>query len=157
MDPVQESMRRKESRQAKEDSVRLEEELQKEGQEKSRQYNEKNAGESARRNQRLMEGFKAKSKGKSKSKPIQTTRHRKVLRDSILGITKPAVRRLCRRGGVKRISGKMYEETRGVLRLFLEKVVSHAVTYCEHARRKTVSVFDVLHALKFIGRTLYYA
>ena len=37
-------------------------------------------------------------------------RHRKVLRDNIQGITKPAIRRLARRGGVKRISGLVYEE-----------------------------------------------
>ena len=37
-------------------------------------------------------------------------RHRKVLRDNIQGITKPAIRRLARRGGVKRISGLIYEE-----------------------------------------------
>ena len=47
-------------------------------------------------------------------------RHRKVLRDNIQGITKPAIRRLARRGGVKRISGLIYEETRGVLKVFLE-------------------------------------
>ena len=29
-------------------------------------------------------------------------RHRKILRDNIQGITKPAIRRLARRGGVKR-------------------------------------------------------
>ena len=71
-------------------------------------------------------------------------RHRKVLRDNIqgmrgkytgllclclhsfslvwcdllsAGITKPAIRRLARRGGVKRISGLIYEETRGVLKV----------------------------------------
>uniref|UniRef100_A0A0D3F8Z9 Histone H4 n=1 Tax=Oryza barthii TaxID=65489 RepID=A0A0D3F8Z9_9ORYZ len=44
-------------------------------------------------------------------------RHRKVLRDNIQGITKPAIRRLARRGGVKRISGLIYEETRGALAL----------------------------------------
>ncbi|KAJ6846207.1 histone H4 [Iris pallida] len=44
-------------------------------------------------------------------------RHRKVLRDNIQGITKPAIRRLARRGGVKRISGLIYEETRGVLKI----------------------------------------
>ena len=36
-----------------------------------------------------------------------------VLRDNIQGITKPAIRRLARRGGVKRISGLVYEEVRG--------------------------------------------
>ena len=43
-------------------------------------------------------------------------RHRKVLRDNIQGITKPAIRRLARRGGVKRISGLIYKKTRGVFR-----------------------------------------
>uniref|UniRef100_A0A3Q3GRN4 Histone H4 n=1 Tax=Labrus bergylta TaxID=56723 RepID=A0A3Q3GRN4_9LABR len=67
-------------------------------------------------------------------------RHRKVLRDNIQGITKPAIRRLARRGGVKRISGLIYEETRGVLKVFLENVIRDAVTYTEHAKRKTMSL-----------------
>jgi histone H4 len=71
------------------------------------------------------------------------------------GITKPAIRRLARRGGVKRISGLIYEETRGVLKVFLENVIRDAVTYTEHARRKTVTALDVVYALKRQGRTLY--
>ena len=82
-------------------------------------------------------------------------RHRKVLRDNIQGVTKPAIRRLARRGGVKRISGLVYEETRGVLKVFLEDVVRDAVTYTTHARRKTVTAMDVVYALKRRGRTLY--
>jgi histone H4 len=82
-------------------------------------------------------------------------RHRKVLRDNIQGITKPAIRRLARRGGVKRISGLIYEETRSVLKVFLENVIRDAVTYTEHARRKTVTAMDVVYALKRQGRTLY--
>ncbi|XP_065514399.1 uncharacterized protein LOC136003043 [Caloenas nicobarica] len=84
-------------------------------------------------------------------------RHRKVLRDNIQGITKPAIRRLARRGGVKRISGLIYEETRGVLKVFLENVIRDAVTYTEHAKRKTVTAMDVVYALKRQGRTLYVA
>ena len=71
-------------------------------------------------------------------------RHRKILRDNIQGITKPAIRRLARRGGVKRISGLIYDETRG-----------DSVTYTEHAKRKTVTSLDVIYALKRQGRTLY--
>ncbi|KAJ2962535.1 hypothetical protein NQZ79_g2393 [Umbelopsis isabellina] len=116
-------------------------------------------------------------------------RHRKILRDNIRkylptkhswsfvtkthantsffpeGITKPAIRRLARRGGVKRISGLItdfpiyqsisYEETRGVLKVFLENVIRDAVTYTEHAKRKTVTSLDVVYALKRQGRTLY--
>ncbi|XP_060938270.1 histone H4-like isoform X3 [Limanda limanda] len=82
-------------------------------------------------------------------------RYCKVLRDNIQGITKPAIRRLARRGGVKRISGLIYEETRGVLKVFLENVIRDAVTYTEHAKRKTVTAMDVVYALKRQGRTLY--
>lgn len=82
--------------------------------------------------------------GKSDAK-----RHQKAKqRDNILGITKPAIRRLARRGGVKRISGLIYEEARGVLKVFLEKVIRDTVTYTEHARRKTVTAMDVVYALK---------
>uniref|UniRef100_A0A3B1IQG1 Histone H4 n=1 Tax=Astyanax mexicanus TaxID=7994 RepID=A0A3B1IQG1_ASTMX len=47
------------------------------------------------------------------------------------------------------------EETRGVLKVFLENVIRDAVTYTEHAKRKTVTAMDVVYALKRQGRTLY--
>merc|ERR1712048_1103688 len=82
-------------------------------------------------------------------------RHRTAMRDSIQGITKPAIRRLARRGGVKRISGLIYEETRGVLKRFLEDTLKDTITYTEHGRRKTVTALDVVYALKRQGRTIY--
>ena len=81
-------------------------------------------------------------------------RHRKVLRDNIQGITKPAILRLARRGGFKRISGLIYEETRGVLKLFLENAIRYAVTYTEQSKMKMVTAIDVVYALKRQGRTL---
>jgi len=75
--------------------------------------------------------------------------------DTMAGITKPALRRLARRGGVKRIEGGVYEEMRGVLRQFLTPVLQDCVTYAEHARRKTITCMDVVHSLKRQGRTLY--
>ena len=82
-------------------------------------------------------------------------RHRKVLRDNIQGITKPAIRRLARRGGVKRIFGLIYEETRNVLKIFLENVIRDAIQYTEHRNRKTVTDMDVVYGLKRQGRTIY--
>ena len=82
-------------------------------------------------------------------------RHRKVLRDNIQGITKPAIRRLAHRGGVKQISGLIYEQTRGVLKVYLQNVIRDTVTYNEHSRRKTVTAMDVVYALKHQGKTLY--
>ena len=101
-----------------------------------------------------MSGIGKGGKGVSVGGKGSAKRHRK-LRDNIQGITKPAIRRLARRGGVKRISGLVYEETRGVLRVFLEKVIRDSVTYAEHARRKTVTAMDVVYALKSQGKTLY--
>ena len=95
-------------------------------------------------------GKRGKDLGKEGAK-----RHHQVMRDNILGITKPAIRRLARRGGVKRISGLIYDETRSVLKTFLDGVVRDAVTYTEHAKRKTVTAMDVVYALKRQGKTLY--
>ncbi|KAI3782380.1 hypothetical protein L2E82_12425 [Cichorium intybus] len=89
------------------------------------------------------------------SQVYKVFRFRSNLKKFENGITKPAIRRLARRGGVKRISGLIYEETRGVLKIFLENVIRDAVTYTEHARRKTVTAMDVVYALKRQGRTLY--
>ncbi|XP_069461117.1 histone H4 type VIII-like [Ambystoma mexicanum] len=85
-------------------------------------------------------GGKGHGKGGSK-------RHRNVLRDNIQGITNPAIRLLARRGRVKRSSGLIYEETRGVLKVFLENVIRDAVTHTKHAKRKTVTAMDVIYAL----------
>jgi histone H4 len=74
----------------------------------------------------------------------------------------------------------IYEETRGVLKLFLESefklllfivlvdtavtdsalvfivdIIRDSVTYTEHAKRKTVTSLDVVYALKRAGKTLY--
>lgn len=87
-------------------------------------------------------------------------RHPRPRRDAIQGITKPAIRRLARRGGVKRISALVYEETRGVLKKFLEDVLHDAITYMKHRGSeekpgKTILPSDVIQALKRQGRTLY--
>jgi len=102
----------------------------------------------------------AKGKGSGKGGKgygkVGAKRHaKKAIRETILGITKPAIRRLARRGGVKRISALIYDESRNVLKNFLEAVIKDSVTYCEHAKRKTVTALDVVYALKRQGRTLY--
>ena len=92
-----------------------------------------------------------KVSGKQKPK-----RHgNQIVKPTIMGITKPAIRRLARRGGVKRISTEIYDSTRLLLRTFLENVVKDSVTYTESAQRKTVTALDVVYALKRQGKTLY--
>lgn len=82
-------------------------------------------------------------------------RWREPLRDTVNGIRKPEIRRLARRGGVKRISGEVYKETRDMLKLFLDDIVRDAIRYTEHARRRTVSTLDVVAAMRRRGRPIY--
>ena len=73
----------------------------------------------------------------------------------VQGITKAEIRRLARRGGVKRISGLVYDEARVVLRKFLEGVLRDSVVYAEFCKRKTITAKDVVCSLKRRGTTLY--
>eukprot|EP00959_Pyramimonas_sp_CCMP1952_P105788 2212031-Pyramimonas_sp.AAC.2 len=99
-----------------------------------------------------MSGLGKKGKGLGM---VGNKRHRKIVRDTLQGISKSDIRRLARRGGVKRISGLIYEETRGVLKAFLTATIRDCVYLMEHARRKTITPMDVVFALKRQGRTLY--
>jgi histone H4 len=97
----------------------------------------------------------AKGKKSGEAKGAGNKRQKKVLRETVRGITKGSIRRLARRGGVKRISAEIYEEVRKTLKGFVEGVVRDATAYCEHAKRKTVTALDVVHALRKRGRVLY--
>uniref|UniRef100_A0A7M4ELD6 Histone H4 n=1 Tax=Crocodylus porosus TaxID=8502 RepID=A0A7M4ELD6_CROPO len=73
------------------------------------------------------------------------------------GITKPGICLLAQCGSMKRISSLIYKQTHGVLKVFLEleNVICDAITYIEHAKRKTVAAMDVVYARKCQGHTLY--
>ena len=82
--------------------------------------------------------------------------HRIIFRDNIQGITNGNIRRLARQGGVKYISNRSYDEIRQVLKIFLENVITKAVSYTEHRRGcKTVTAMDVVYALKLLGKPIY--
>ncbi|PHH75408.1 hypothetical protein CDD82_4462 [Ophiocordyceps australis] len=83
------------------------------------------------------------------------TRRRKIVRDSIRGITRHDIRRLARRGGVKRISGLIYDEARTALKEHLEAILSMCVIYVEHRNAKTITTNDVIFSLRKLGRPIY--
>ena len=97
----------------------------------------------------------AKGKKSGDAKGASNKRQKKVLRENLKNITKGAIRRLARRGGVKRISSEVYEEVRKTLKTFVEGVVRDATAYTEHAKRKTVTALDVVNALRKRGKILY--
>lgn len=81
-------------------------------------------------------------------------KHRKVIRDSIQGITAPAIARICQTAGIKRISKQVYEEVRGVMKVYVENTLRDALVFCEHARRKTLQEGDLDAALQVTGKYL---
>jgi len=93
--------------------------------------------------------------GKGLGQNGERRRHDKKRRDNIQGITKPAIKRLARRGGCKRLAHGCVEETRGVLRGFLQEVIKDMLEYTSYAKRKTVTATDVVLAIKRRGHTLY--
>ena len=91
------------------------------------------------------------AKGKSNS----GKRVKKVLKANATSVSQGSIRRLARRGGVKRIAGPVYAEVRSVLRSFTDAVVRDASAYTEHGKRRTVSVSDIVAALRKRGRAIY--
>ena len=76
-------------------------------------------------------------------------RHKKVIKDSIQGVTKPALKRLFKiaakeQGAEKmRMSGMMYDELRNILKSDLEDFVLKSIAITENDRRKTIMEKDV--------------
>ena len=91
---------------------------------------------------------------KSGKAAISMKRHAKVLRDNILGVSKKAIRRMARRGGVKRMSGSVYDGTREEIMKFLRIILHDAVVMCECAKLKTITHNHILAALKRHNQTL---
>jgi len=80
---------------------------------------------------------------------------KKQAKKSRRNISKITIRRLARRGGVRRISSSLYDDSTNHLKSFLKGVIEDAAIYSEYAKRKTVSEKDVVYALKKQGITLY--
>ncbi|KAH8615630.1 hypothetical protein ERJ75_000565400 [Trypanosoma vivax] len=77
----------------------------------------------------------AKGKKSGEAKGSQK-RQKKILRENVRGITRGSIRRLGAPRGVKRISGVIYDEVRGVLKSFVEGVVRDATAYTEYSRKE---------------------
>ncbi|DBA84927.1 TPA: hypothetical protein ACH3X2_005669 [Trebouxia sp. C0005] len=86
---------------------------------------------------------------------LSGSRRRRSDKPALASVTKSDMRRLARKAGVKRIGLNTYAEARTALTIFLKNVLKDVGVITEGARRMTVTVPDVLLALKHNGRTLY--
>jgi histone H3 len=78
-------------------------------------------------------------------------KHRRILRDNIHGITKPALQRLCHRAGIKRISDDIYTSLRDNIKVYMEDILRKVVVFTEREQRRTVKVKDLEAALNMMG------
>lgn len=97
-------------------------------------------------------GKTGKMAAKNKTKTTGRSDGREI-KDGV--VTNGAIRRLARRGGVKRISFASHHHVRDYIEDFLNRVVRDTLTYTEHRRAGTISAMDVVYALKKNGRVLY--
>ncbi|KAL8932012.1 MAG: hypothetical protein Q9211_006584, partial [Gyalolechia sp. 1 TL-2023] len=74
--------------------------------------------------------------GKGLGKGTALRRHRKVARDTIRGITKADIRRMARRGGVKRISSGIYDDVRTAMTDRLKAILKDCAIFLDHSDRK---------------------
>lgn len=82
-------------------------------------------------------------------------KHRKILRDNIQGLTKPAMRRLCHKAGVGRISGLVYEELRGITKVRTEEIVRDAITLTKYQQKKVIGDDEMLAAISKFENLAY--
>lgn len=73
----------------------------------------------------------------------------------VSAIGNPGLRRLARKGGVKRVSNESFDAGREMLNQFVNSIVRDAVIFSEAAQRKTVTASDVNMSLKRNGCALY--
>ena len=67
-------------------------------------------------------------------------------RDNIQGITRDMILALAARAGCLMVSGLVFEETRGIIKVYLETLILEAVTLVQHKKRNVVLATDVLAA-----------
>jgi histone H3/H4 len=94
---------------------------------------------------------KTQTRGKgTKTKGTARKPHTKVrreLEDNIKKITRPALLRILRKSGVKRVSRESYNVLRDRLVEFLQPLVEKAVIFMAHEGRKTISMADLRSSL----------
>jgi histone H3/H4 len=91
----------------------------------------------------------------AQTKPIMIRRRRHII-PKPFRLSSGEIRRLARRGGVRRMSAGIRETASDTLKQFMWTVIRQATTYAMHANRKTITLVDINMALKNCGRTLYY-
>lgn len=92
---------------------------------------------------------------KGKEQILGKRHSRKALRLSKVVPSAPSFRRIARRGGVRRMSSYVIGDARSALRGFLDRTLNRAAAYMESAKRKTITLRDIITSLRSFGTNIY--
>ena len=79
---------------------------------------------------------------------------KKNVQTNLLDITNPAIKRLARRAGVKRLRKSVYDTSRGKLGKFLDELMYDTIVFTKMDDRSTMTQTDVVNALAAKGKTM---
>jgi len=96
----------------------------------------------------MSHGKGGKGIGKSAGKGSTAKRHQGMQISPLAGIRSPAIKRLARKAGVKRISSTIYRRVRDDLSSMLNDILVVAIEYPKMRKQKTITAVDIVHALQ---------
>ena len=89
------------------------------------------------------------SQGLGKKK--NPVRHRTIIRDSIYGLTKPAIQRLMLKAGVEQFGGHVHDEIRLVIKVNMEAIIKNSVAIMSYSQVNTMTNQHIEVALASLG------
>ena len=96
-----------------------------------------------------------KTVSRVKSSKSSSARRAHPAREQQAYIRAPAIKRLARRGGVKRMSLDTYEEIRNIASKYVRDILQNALVVTRHAGRKTVTAKDIVFSIQQSGHSVY--
>ena len=94
------------------------------------------------------------TKGESKKllgKKLPGKLHQPKLTNNIKGMSDPMIRRLCLRGGIKRVSRNVYETVRTNMQAFVDNALDAALVFTRRMKHNTVTQDDIVRGLAAKG------
>lgn len=82
-------------------------------------------------------------------------RHRRILRDSMLRITNPSIKRMSLAAGVLMLNYNVYDYIKTIIKVKLDILIKYAIIYAEYAKRITISYEDIKNSYKNISGKEY--
>ena len=83
--------------------------------------------------------------------PKKSAKNRKIFEVDLDTLSQPAIQRIMRRAGIKRISKSTYDDIRTLTNTYLITILHKVIVFTTHNNRRTVQLVDLQAALQSCG------